>query len=72
MINVFTTTMKNFQATQDKYKEKYAKIIQRQYLIVNPNATEVELQKVVEGSDPRVNEQVAFYFSTKFDCPCHH
>ncbi|KYQ91273.1 t-SNARE family protein [Tieghemostelium lacteum] len=45
----FVDLMKEYQEIQNNYKNKYQEKLERQYLIVKPNATKEELQKVIEG-----------------------
>ncbi|KAJ3200516.1 Plasma membrane t-SNARE, secretory vesicle fusion [Entophlyctis luteolus] len=45
----FLDVMMEYKDTQKKYQDKYKQRMQRQYLIVNPNADDGELEKMMDG-----------------------
>ncbi|RKO97242.1 hypothetical protein CXG81DRAFT_15985 [Caulochytrium protostelioides] len=55
----FLDVMNEYKAIQQKYQEKYKQRLQRQFLIVKPQATPEELAKVLDGeSGPVFAQQV--------------
>ncbi|ORZ40644.1 t-SNARE [Catenaria anguillulae PL171] len=49
LVKKFTDTMTEYNEIQTKYKGKYKQRLQKQYLIVKPDATPEEVEKVVSG-----------------------
>ena len=47
--NEFMTALNQSQAAQQAFKDKYRQQLQRQYKVVNPNATEADLNRLVEN-----------------------
>eukprot|EP00296_Roombia_truncata_P000617 JP436298.1.p1 GENE.JP436298.1~~JP436298.1.p1 ORF type:complete len:291 (+),score=67.66 JP436298.1:109-873(+) len=50
----FVDMMSEYQEVQTKYKAKYKERVERQYKIVNPNASASEIEKVMDGNPDRV------------------
>jgi len=50
----FMDVMQDYQDRQTKYKKKYEEMCKRQYKIVKPNATEEEIQDVIENGGEQI------------------
>jgi syntaxin 1B/2/3 len=50
--NSFDTQLKEYQQEEVKYRQRYQEQIKRQYRIVNPDATDAELNEVSEAQWP--------------------
>jgi len=50
----FLDLMSEYQETQTKYKNKYRERVARQFRIVNPQASEEEIDKAIESGDTQV------------------
>lgn len=50
----FIDVMQDYQDRQTKYKKKYEDMCKRQYRIVKPNATDDELQQVIENGGQQI------------------
>jgi len=59
----FMDTIKDFETMQTSYRAKYRKQIQRQYLIINPQATEEELECV--SIDPQTMQHQLFAMASR-------
>ncbi|KAJ3060886.1 Plasma membrane t-SNARE, secretory vesicle fusion, partial [Quaeritorhiza haematococci] len=53
----FLDVMMEYKEIQKKYQEKYKARMQRQYLIVNPNANDEDIQKMMDTSEGPVFAQ---------------
>ncbi|KAI9011218.1 t-SNARE, partial [Gaertneriomyces semiglobifer] len=49
LLKKFLDTVQQYKDTQQKFQDKYKQRLQRQFLIVKPNATEEEIEKVMDG-----------------------
>ncbi|KAK9764599.1 hypothetical protein K7432_007760 [Basidiobolus ranarum] len=47
----FMETLKRYQYVEIEYKERYKQMLERQYRIVNPTATEEEIQQVLDSDE---------------------
>ena len=50
----FMDLMQDYQGVQTKYKDKYKETVERQYKIVNPDATEDEVKEVLDGNSDHI------------------
>lgn len=50
----FMQLMQDYQDTQTKYKNKYQETVKRQYKIVKPDATEEEVDNVLQGGGDQI------------------
>lgn len=53
----FTTLLQEHQLVEKEFRKKVKDRVERQYRIVNPNATEEEVQQVTESDNPQVFSQ---------------
>ncbi|KAK9723362.1 hypothetical protein K7432_002015 [Basidiobolus ranarum] len=53
----FMDTLKNYQNVEVKYKEKYRQMMERQIRIVNPNATDAEIEEALDNEQGGVFAQ---------------
>lgn len=51
VLKSFMDVMSRYKDVQKMYQEKYKQRMKRQFLIVKPNATETEVEKVVESGE---------------------
>lgn len=59
----FTTLLQEHQLVEKEFRKKVKDRVERQYKIVNPNATEEEVRQVTESDNPQVFSQaVSFTF----------
>jgi len=53
----FTTLLQEHQVVEKEFRKKVKDRVERQYKIVNPNATEEEVRQVTETDNPQVFSQ---------------
>lgn len=51
VIKKFMEVMERYKNLQQNYQQKYKQKLKRQLLVVRPNATDVEIEKVLDGGD---------------------
>ena len=60
----FTTLLQEHQVVEKEFRKKVRDRAERQYRIVNPQATEEEVKQVTESDNPQVFSQAV----RSFDC----
>ena len=64
----FLERMAAFREMQTVYQEKYKSQLERQYLIVRPTATRVELDRLADAENPLVLSQQVYFQYHQFRC----
>lgn len=59
----FTTLLQEHQVVEKEFRKKVKDRVERQYKIVNPNATEEEVRQVTEADNPQVFSQAVSVYS---------
>ena len=54
----FMSLVERFETMQQKYREKYQKQLERQYLLMKPDASEAELSQLRESPHQQVNKRI--------------
>ena len=66
----FTSLLQEHQVVEKEFRKKVKDRVERQYRIVNPNATADEVKQVTESDNPQVFSQavsVTRYFVSRID-----
>ncbi len=58
----FTTLLQEHQVVEKEFRKKVKDRVERQYRIVNPQATEEEVRQVTESDNPQVFSQAVGLF----------